>query len=625
MATDGGLYKKLPNNETYNKIENNTTTQFYRVAYNPREPQSYQGGAQDNNCTKGNVNDLDNWFRFSGGDGFQLHYHPSEEYYFTESQFGNINMFEGTEENNIYLGGLYLPNYTNGLNTNWNVPYVFSKENPFTMFTAGESVFKIDWTNTTFFEDFTIEEISSRLTNEALEDIPRTTRSVTSLDISTINENILYAGTGDARAWRTLDNAENWERIDTNLPERFITSIKASPNNENTVFITHSGYRSNEYIPHIHRSEDNGTTWQDISANLPQAGINDVYIMPNHADSVLFVGTDIGVYATLNAGESWERLGNNMPYVPAMDLEINPVENTLFVGTFAKSILSYPLDSLFFVEEEPIVDCTNIEDKISVSINNQNFCPNDNIILNVAYNDISENATLTLIFEPANFINEYELNGSGVIEQVFFAPEVSCLESYQFTYVVNCIDNSQVSFSDNLAFSVYAPVSFNVVSEDECFYEIAPNCESYSVSWALDENLDGIAEVTGTDNFVAISDNTSGELFFYVNGSGVCGQETLTTSYAINCNVNTSNKILENEFNIYPNILTAENAVLNIESKQNSNANIQLYNVSGNLVFESNINNSYNSKIVLPHLNAGIYFLQIESKKSLYKEKILIF
>ncbi|MCC6726870.1 MAG: T9SS type A sorting domain-containing protein, partial [Saprospiraceae bacterium] len=102
-----------------------------------------------------------------------------------------------------------------------------------------------------------------------------------------------------------------------------------------------------------HRSDDRGQTWVDISANLPDIAINDMYVLPGHADSVLFVATDAGVYASKDAAQSWHRLGVNMPFVPSFDLDWNPVENTLIAGTFARSIMTYPIDSLLKVVEPP--------------------------------------------------------------------------------------------------------------------------------------------------------------------------------------------------------------------------------------------------------------------------------
>jgi len=81
-----------------------------------------------------------------------------------------------------------------------------------------------------------------------------------------------------------------------------VTSVKPSPAFADYVYATNSGYLDNDFIPHLHRSKDAGLTWEDISGDLPPLAVNDVYILPGHQDSILFAGTDGGVYGTMNAG-----------------------------------------------------------------------------------------------------------------------------------------------------------------------------------------------------------------------------------------------------------------------------------------------------------------------------------
>jgi hypothetical protein len=116
-----------------------------------------------------------------------------------------------------------------------------------------------------------------------------------------------------------------------------VTSIHASPNFSNNVYITHTGYKYNTYIPHIHKSTNNGATWVDISGNLPQAGINDVLIYPGN-ENLLFIANDIGVYVTYDGGLNWSRLGTNMPLISVWDLAYNPSNQKLIAGTYAKSL-----------------------------------------------------------------------------------------------------------------------------------------------------------------------------------------------------------------------------------------------------------------------------------------------
>src|SRR5690606_364433 len=147
----------------------------------------------------------------------------------------------------------------------------------------------------------------------------------------------------DGNLYLTEDYGLTWQKSDAGLPDRYLTAIIPSPTNAAVLFVTHSGFRSGERIPHIHRSDDLGKTWIDISGDLPSIPVNDLLVLPNNADQVLFAGTDAGVYFSRDGGRRWLRLGNNMPVIPVFDLEYHPVKNLLIAGTHAKSIMTFDL------------------------------------------------------------------------------------------------------------------------------------------------------------------------------------------------------------------------------------------------------------------------------------------
>jgi Secretion system C-terminal sorting domain len=154
--------------------------------------------------------------------------------------------------------------------------------------------------------------------------------------------------------WRSLNGGSTWDNITGILPDRYVTSVKASPNDEDHLFVTVSGYKYNDFVPHVFKSVNNGTSWVDISGNLPQIAVNDIVVYPG-SDSILFVATDGGVYATVNGGQYWERVGSNMPVVAVYDLEHDPIANKLIAGTHARSLMTYPVDSILLATGLPDV------------------------------------------------------------------------------------------------------------------------------------------------------------------------------------------------------------------------------------------------------------------------------
>ena len=210
------------------------------------------------------------------------------------------------------------------------MPYVLNKFNPNTQYTGTYRVYK----NTAGPNDNWVP-ISNDLTDGIIY-APRF-HNISAIDNSDLNAQKIYVGTSDANVWTTQNDGGIWTNITGTLPNRYVTSIHASPNFSNNVYVTHTGYKYNTYIPHIHKSTNNGATWVDISGNLPQAGINDVLIYPGN-ENLLFIANDIGVYVTYDGGLNWSRLGTNMPLISVWDLAYNPSNHKLIAGTYAKSL-----------------------------------------------------------------------------------------------------------------------------------------------------------------------------------------------------------------------------------------------------------------------------------------------
>jgi len=342
LATDGGLYKSADSGSSWIDIENIPTTQFYRTAYNPHAPDLYYGGAQDNGTTGGNA-DFD-WLRLWGGDGFHLEFHPENpDLYFVESQYGNLYAIIGNDWNELTAG------FDENERRNWDMPYILSAGNPDHMYAGAQRVYR----NTNSYLG-SWEPISDNIVGQE-----GYKPSISTVAESPVNTDYLYAGTTNGKVWHSPDAGANWTNISDGLPERYVTATKPSPLNEETIYATVSGYKYNDFIPHVHRSDDRGATWTDISGNLPQVAVNDIFIYPEMGDSLLFVATDGGVYATLDAGESWDRLGSNMPVIKVNDLAWNEAKNEIVAATFARSIQSFPIDSILVGEGVMTVSVEN--------------------------------------------------------------------------------------------------------------------------------------------------------------------------------------------------------------------------------------------------------------------------
>lgn len=339
LATDGGMYRSEDGTATWQDIENIPTNQIYRVATNPHQPNMYYCGVQDNGSNGGNASTINSWMKFWGGDGFQMRFDDKNaDIFYCETQ--NANLFYTTD------GGQNFLLHTNGINPTdimpWDALFTLSHVSSDTQFFCTNFLYK----NTDSFGGLW-KAISPDLT-----DIPTGINNRPAFHfISAFSESrfapsqVLYVGTSDANVWVTQNGGANWTNITGTLPERFVTCIEASPTSSGTVFVSHSGYRVNDNTPHLHKSTDYGATWNSIQGDMPNVAVNHLAAYPYDED-VLFAATDGGVYATLNGGAHWERLGSNMPVVPVYDLDFDKVNRRLIAGTYGRSMMTFPLDSI---------------------------------------------------------------------------------------------------------------------------------------------------------------------------------------------------------------------------------------------------------------------------------------
>jgi hypothetical protein len=158
------------------------------------------------------------------------------------------------------------------------------------------------------------------------------------------NLDVVYTGSDDGRVAVTFDAGNNWNFIDADLPNRYVTQIAIHPDDDLIAYATFSGYRTLDYTPHIYKTIDGGANWQDISGNLPSVPINDVVI--STTNNQLYIATDTGVWYSNNDGISWDVVGNNLQIGIVTDIKVHEPTNTLYAGTFGRSMYSFDLNNI---------------------------------------------------------------------------------------------------------------------------------------------------------------------------------------------------------------------------------------------------------------------------------------
>jgi photosystem II stability/assembly factor-like uncharacterized protein len=274
---------------------------------------------------------MDDWKQIFGGDGFVCLVDPNDNrYVYAESQFGYIGRSQD--------GGATFDEAVEGIDfgerRNWNTPLVFATDNTATLYTGTFRLYK------TTDRAVTWKPISPDLTKGVSGTNGVTYGTISSIAVSPKDAKIIYVATDDGNAWITKDGGITWKIINTGLPNRYITKITADPFDVNVAYLTLSGFRWRESEAHVFKTSNQGTNWQDISTNLPDAPVNDIEIDPS-ARGTLYVATDFGVYYSINDGKLWQPLGTGLPLVAVLDIKLHNPTRKLIAGTFGRSMYTY--------------------------------------------------------------------------------------------------------------------------------------------------------------------------------------------------------------------------------------------------------------------------------------------
>jgi len=363
LGNDGGLYVSNNDGASFTKDLTLPITQFYRIYVDPNNSNKIYGGAQDNNTIRTQSGSADDWQAIYGGDGFQpLVENGNTNVIYALSQRGNL----GKSTNN----GASFNGATNGISggdrNNWDTPIAFDPNNAQTLYYGTQRLYKTtnaagNWT-----------AISNDLTNGSGGG-NLTFGTITSIDVSPFDSDLIYVGTDDSNVWVTQDGGTNWTSISAALPNRWVTRVNASIVDQGTVYATFSGYRYGEDLGNIFESNDFGATWTDITGDLPDGPVNDVEESPWAG---LFVATDFGVMH-YQGGATWEVWGPNLPNVVVADIHYDEDGSYLYAGTYGRSIYkSYVgelgvndlLDAEIVVYPNPATDIVNVQLKEGAGI-----------------------------------------------------------------------------------------------------------------------------------------------------------------------------------------------------------------------------------------------------------------
>jgi photosystem II stability/assembly factor-like uncharacterized protein len=367
VGCDGGLYESFDRGVNWQYKSNLPLGQFYDVAVDNSKPFYYvYGGTQDNSSVGGPSRTLkvsgianEDWFFTQGGDGFRSVIDPEDpNTVYAEYQYGNLTRFDRRTGQQIGIQPQPGPDNV-PYRWNWDSPIIISPHSHTRLYFAANKLFRSDDRGDTW------KAISPDLTRQIDRDkLPVMGRiwgpdavaknnstsfygNIVALSESPLKDGLIYVGTDDGLIQVTSDGGATWTRYDKfpGVPNlTYISRLLASQQNAGVVYASFDNHKMGDFKPYLFKSNDNGHSWISIANNLPDNGMV-LAIAEDPVDpQLLFVGTEFGLFFSLDGGGHWTQLKGGMPTIAVRDLAIQKSEGDLVAATFGRGF--YVLDDL---------------------------------------------------------------------------------------------------------------------------------------------------------------------------------------------------------------------------------------------------------------------------------------
>ncbi|MES2811669.1 MAG: hypothetical protein V4670_04290 [Bacteroidota bacterium] len=354
-GTDGGVYRSWNGGTTMEMVSNLPVSQFYHVSFDDKENYNVYGGLQDNGSwfgpsrSPGGVEARD-WTRVGYGDGFRVLKHPTKNIIYSEMQGAeNVWRFNIDTQELVTIQPLAVKGDAK-LRFNWNSPMEVSKKQPNRFYMGSQFIHKSEDMGKTWVK------ISPDLTtNDKLKQNQENSGGLSkdnsgaenhctifTLAESPLSEKVIWAGTDDGNVQVTKDGGKTWNNTIANiqgLPKNtWCYHIEASVFAEGTAYAVFDGHSKGDYTPYTYKTTDFGQTWKSIitpDVNGFVRSIQEDVVNEN----LLFLGTEKGLYISIDGGANWSHFENNMPSVAIHYMDLHPKTNDLVMATHGRGII----------------------------------------------------------------------------------------------------------------------------------------------------------------------------------------------------------------------------------------------------------------------------------------------
>jgi photosystem II stability/assembly factor-like uncharacterized protein len=358
-GNDGGVTISVDEGRTWTRQNNQPTAQFYHVIADNRFPYYLYGAQQDNttiaiatrNTDEWVISDKD-WYDVGGGEAGYIAPDPRDgDIVYAGDGGGVLTRFDKRTAQAQSISPWPLDTSGRGAGElehrfQWTEPVLLSPHDPDVLYTAAEVIFKstdhgMSWT--TISPDLTRNDKSKQKPSGG-----PITLDITSVEYydtvfavaeSPVQKDLIWAGTDDGLIQITRDGGKNWTNVTPSnklLPEwSLISLIDASPHDAGTAYVTVDRHKNDDLRPYIYKTSDFGKTWTKVATGIPDGAYVHAVRQDPKNKSLLYAGTELGVYVSFDDGAHWQPLQLNLPTTPITDLIIK--DDDLAVATNGRS------------------------------------------------------------------------------------------------------------------------------------------------------------------------------------------------------------------------------------------------------------------------------------------------
>uniref|UniRef100_UPI003F6DA2EB hypothetical protein n=1 Tax=Congregibacter sp. TaxID=2744308 RepID=UPI003F6DA2EB len=361
-GNDGGIAITRDGGDTWRFVENLPLAQFYHIAVDNAHPYHVYGGLQDNGSWRGDAETFDvggirtlHWREVGFGDGFDTVPDPEiPDTGYAMSQGGQLSRWNLTNGEQRLIRP-NPPTLDTDLRFNWSAGFAIDPFDPATIYYGSQFLHKstdrgLTWS--VISDDLTTDNSdwqSFRTSGGITLDVTAAENYTTIIAVapSKLTEGVIWVGTDDGRIHVTKDGGASWNSVEDRVrgvPEHtWVPMIYPSAHDEAVAYVVFDNHRRGDFTPYVYRTDNYGQKWTKLSDDSIKGYALSILQDPKDPD-LLWLGTEFGLFLSLNGGDDWSKYTAGVPTASVMDLAFQERENDLVVGTHGRSI--YVLDDI---------------------------------------------------------------------------------------------------------------------------------------------------------------------------------------------------------------------------------------------------------------------------------------